>query len=373
MRTKSRGEPDVSVVVPVVERYGDLKQLYQEFSAEIARLGFTSEFLFVVDDRQKNALPQLRDLQREGGGNVVIVTLGGTFGESAALTLGLERARGERIVTLAAYFQVEPRGLGAAFAALDEGADMVVGRRFPRIDSWFNRLQSRLFHSVVRMLTGTEFHDISCGLRVMRRVVARELNIYGGLHRFIPLLALNRGFTVREVALPQRDEDRSTRYYGTGVYLGRLLDILTVFFLVKFTRTPLRFFGLLGIFLFVTGFLIDLFVAVEKIFFNYGISERAVLLFGVLLMVLGVQTLSLGLVGEIIIFTHARNIREYQVAEVIRSPAPAALSAVTSANTAAASRGPRSHDGRGGPGGADSGGSGDAEAQRPVGGALQAS
>jgi hypothetical protein len=315
------GDPDVSVVVPVVERYSDLRRLHDEFAREIAALGKSAEFIFVLDERLRGALPELRALQQEAPDEVVIVLLGGSFGESAALTLGLERARGEVIVTLAAYFQVEARDIGKAFAALEEGADMVVGRRFPRTDSGFNRLQSRLFHGILRLLTGSRFHDISCGFKVMRRRVSRELNLYGGLHRFIPVLALNRGFTVREVDLAQHPEDRRTRYHGTGAYLGRLLDILTVFFLTKFTRMPLRFFGLLGAGLFALGFGVSLLAAVQKIFFDHGISDRAVLLLGVLLMVLGVQTLSLGLVGEIIIFTHARNVRDYQVAEVIRNPA----------------------------------------------------
>jgi glycosyltransferase involved in cell wall biosynthesis len=319
--------PDVSVLVPIVERYGDLAQLTAEFSAELARLGLSAEWIFVVDEAQRGALPQLRDLQRRSGLEIAIVLLGGAFGESAALTVGLERARGRRVVTLASYFQVEPRGLGAAFAALDAGADMVVGRRYPRIDSRFNRLQSRLFHGIVRAFTATDFHDISCGFKVMKRQVARELEIYGGLHRFIPVLALNRGFSVCEVPLVQRREDSGTRYHGTGVYLARLLDILTLFFLVKFTRTPLRFFGLLGVGLFVAGFSLDLVLAIQRLLFHTGLSERAVLLLGVLLMVLGVQTLSLGLLGEIVIFTHARNIRAYQVAEVIRSPARPAQAA----------------------------------------------
>ncbi len=319
--TRLHGEPDVSVVIPVVERYGDLRQLYTEFAAELERLGRSAEFLFVVDDSQRGAVPVLRQLQAESGGEIVIVTLGGAFGESAALTLGMEKARGERILTLASYFQVDPRGLGDAFAALeliDGGVDMVVGRRHPRIDSKFNRLQSRLFHSVVGRLTGTRFHDISCGFKLMKRRVARELNLYGGLHRFIPLLALSRGFTVKEIPLRQRDEDRGMRYHGTGTYLGRLLDVLTVFFLTRFTRTPLRFFGLLGTALFFLGFVIDLIAVVQRALGEQSLADRPILLLGVLLMVLGVQTLSLGLIGEIIIFTHARSVRDYQVAEVIR-------------------------------------------------------
>jgi glycosyltransferase involved in cell wall biosynthesis len=231
-------------------------------------------------------------------------------------------------MTLAAYFQVEPRGIGPALAALDDGADLVAGRRFPRIDSFFNRLQSRLFHWFVRRMTSTDFHDISCGFKAMRRRVVREIHLYGGLHRFIPILAMNRGFTVREVELPQRNEDRQTRFHGAGAYLGRLLDVLTIFFLVKFTRTPLRFFGLLGLFLFVSGFAIDLVVAVQKIAWNQEIADRPLLLLGVLLMVLGVQTLSLGLLGEMIIFTHARNVRDYRVAEVIRGTRGEAVSEI---------------------------------------------
>jgi glycosyltransferase involved in cell wall biosynthesis len=319
-RSEPNISPNISVVIPVVERYGDLEQIYDEFSAELARLGQTAEFLFVVDEQLRGAVPALRRVQARAQQEVLIILLGGPFGASAALTTGLAKARGERIVTLASYFQVEPSGLGPALQALDEGVDLVAGRRFPRTDSRFNRLQSRLFHSIVHRLTGTDFHDLSCGFKVMKKRVARDLNLYGGLHRFIPLLALHQGYNVREVPVPQRQEDRPMRYHGTGTYLGRLLDVLNIFFLTKFTRTPLRFFGLLGAGLFGLGFLIDLVVAVEKVFFDTGLSDRALLLLGVLLMVLGVQTLSLGLVGEIIIFTHARNAREYKVAEIIRSP-----------------------------------------------------
>ena len=329
-----RDQPEVSVVVPVVERHGDLKQLYAEFSAELARLGRRAEFIFVVDEHLKSALPVLRELQQRAGQEVVIVLLGGPFGESAALTVGLERARGTRLVTLASYFQVEPEGLGPALAAVDAGADLVAGRRYPRTDSAFNRLQTRLFHALVRRVTGTGFHDLSCGFKAMTRQVAGELNLYGSMHRFIPLLAHTRGFAVREIAVPQRREDRGTRYHGAGAYLGRLLDVLTVFFLTRFARRPLRFFGLLGTGMLASGFLLALVVAVEKVLFATGLSDRALLLLAVLLMVLGVQTLSLGLVGEILIFTHARNVREYHVAEVIRSPVELAATAAIAATAA---------------------------------------
>ena len=333
MRTgRTRGDPDVSVVIPVVERHGDLAQLHSELAAELERLDLTAEFLFVVDGQLRAVVPALRELPATPSQEVVVILLGGPFGESAALTTGFAKARAEIVVTAASYFQVEPTGLGPALRTLEAGSDLVVARRDPRVDSAFNRLQSRLFQALVRRLTGTPFHDVSCGFRAMRRRVARELNLYGGLHRFIPVLALHGGFTVREIPVPQRQENRATRYHGTGAYLGRLLDVLNVFFLTKFTRTPLRFFGPLGAGLFALGFVIDLIVAMEKLLFATGLADRALLLLGVLLMVLGVQTLSLGLVGEIIIFTHARNVREYRVAEVIRAPSRPELAAVGEAS-----------------------------------------
>jgi glycosyltransferase involved in cell wall biosynthesis len=308
---------DVSVVVPVVERHDDLEALHREFSEELTRLGKTFEFLFVVDGGQASVVPALKDLKRRSADEITIVVLGRSFGESAALTVGLERARGRVVVTLASYFQVEPSGMARALASIEGGADLAVGRRHPRVDSPLNRLQSSFFHFLVRKMTGTRFHDISCGFRAMRREVAEGLGIYGDLHRFIPILALNRGFRVVEVEIPQRPEDTKLRYAGVGIYLRRVLDILSVFFLIKFTRKPLRFFGLIGTSLFATGFAFALYLVAYK-FLGFGpIANRPLLLLGVLLMVLGVQTLSIGLLGEIIIFTHARDIREYQIAEIL--------------------------------------------------------
>jgi glycosyltransferase involved in cell wall biosynthesis len=309
--------PDVSVVIPVVERHGDLERLFGEYAAEIEALGRSAEYIFVVDYREREVIPTLRELQEKTDRDVTLVLLGGTFGESSALTVGLERARGGVIVTAAAYFQVEPRGIRDAFAAIDAGADMVIGRRYPRVDSWFNRLQSGLFHGVVNLMTSSGFKDISSGFRVMRSRVARELNVYGGMHRFIPILARNQGFKVEELDIPQRSEDAPTRYYGIAVYLKRMLDVLTIFFLIKFTRRPLRFFGLIGLAVAAVGGGITLYLGIYRILGMGAIAGRPLLLLGVLLIVLGIQTLSLGLIGEIIIFTHARSIRDYQVAEVI--------------------------------------------------------
>lgn len=313
--------PQISIVVPVVERHGDLGQLHRRFEAELDRLGKRAEIIYVVDERQRAALPSLRELQQRATHETVLLVLGGKFGESAALTLGLEHATAETIVTSASYLQVEAGGLEVALAELEHGADLVVGRRFPRSDSWINRLQSAVFHKIVAFMTGSRFGDISCGFRVMNRLVARDLKIYGGLHRFIPLLALHQGFVVRELKLAQDPEDYPARYHGWAVYLKRLLDVLTVFFLMKFTHRPLRFFGAIGAPLAAVGLGITAYLGVYRILQLGAIAGRPILLFGVLLAVLGVHILSIGLVGEIIVFTHSRQIRHYRIAEIIhRSP-----------------------------------------------------
>lgn len=309
------------MVVPVVERHGDLRQLYSEYATELTRMGRQAEFIFVIDYRQQEVVPLLREIQREAEDEVILVRLGGMFGESAALTVGVEQARGEIVVTLASYFQVEPRGLEKAIREIEKGADLVVGCRFPRIDSWFNRLQSKVFHSIVNLISGTTFRDISSGFRVMRRTVPRELPVYGGVHRFFPVLALRHGFKVRELEMSQRQEDAVTRYYGIAVYIKRLLDVLTVFFLLKFTHRPLRFFGVLSILLGLPGLAITLYLGIYRLLGLGPIAQRPLLLLGVLLMVLGIQLLSIGLIGEMIVFTHARQIREYRIEEIIRRPA----------------------------------------------------
>jgi glycosyltransferase involved in cell wall biosynthesis len=311
-------ESFVSVVIPVVERHDDLGQLYDAYAAALRDLGKTFEFIFVVDGGEHDVLPELRTLREQHPGVVKILVLGKNFGESAALTVGLNAASAGTIVTAASYFQIDPARIGSAFRPIENGeADLVIGRRDPRVDSRFNRTQSSVFHWMVRRMTGTDFHDISCGFRVMKREVAAELSVYGDLHRFIPILALSRGFRVVEASLPQRPEDLATRYHGAGVYLRRVLDVLTVFFLVKFTRKPLRFFGLIGTGLFGIGVLLAAWLSADKFLFDTAIANRPLLLLAVLLMVLGVQSVSIGLLGEIIIFTHARQIKEYQIAEIL--------------------------------------------------------
>jgi glycosyltransferase involved in cell wall biosynthesis len=302
----------VSVIVPVVEGVDDLPELYRSFSAALTARGNEHEFVFVFDGGYVPP-PELAALSRERP-NLKLLRFARTFGETAALRLGIERSRGDLLLTLPAYFQVQAEGVGALLDALTDQTDVVVAARSPRIDSWLNRLQSAAFNRMISGVSDRKFHDSACGVRLLRRAAAEGLPLYGDLHRFIPALALREGYQVVEVAVPQHPGNARTRVYGPATYARRLLDIAAFFFLAKFTEKPLRFFGLVGSLFFATGTVTSLILLVNRLQ-GQPIANRPLLLLAVLCLALGVQLMGLGLVGEIIVHLRAPHRRAYRVRE----------------------------------------------------------
>lgn len=302
----------VSVIVPVVERADNLMAVYHAFARELDARPEDYEFIFIFDGGLTPP-SEMVALARENQ-NVRLLRFARSFGETAALRLGIEKSRGDLVLTLPAYFQVQPEGIRLLLEAISGGADMVVASRSPRLDSWLNRLQSRAFHSILASVSDQRFHDMACGVRAMRRNVAEALPLYGDLHRFIPALALREGFRVEEVSVPQHPGDARTRLYRPGVYLRRLLDIAAFFFLAKFTEKPLRFFGLVGSLFLSAGTILSLVLFIQRVE-GQGIANRPALLLAVLFLALGVQLMGLGLVGEIIVHLRAPHRRAYRVRE----------------------------------------------------------
>lgn len=307
----------VSVVVPVAERCDDLEEIYLSHAGVLSKGDRPFEFVFVIDGGFVDAARKLEPLVALGE-PIRIVLLPRSCGEATALAVGFEHARGQVLITIPAYFQTAPEEVLRLLSLLDEGHDLVVARRWPRVDPWLNRIQNYGFHVFTRWLTGVEIHDLGCGLRALRKRVATELLLYGDLHRFLPLLAYQRGFRVVETSVRQHERNSGLRLYRPGTYLRRLLDILTLVFLFKFTKKPLRFFGLIGTALFGVGLCLTSILAMQRIFNATALSDRPLLLLGVLLMVLGIQTGSIGLLGEMIIFTHARKMKDYAVGKFLR-------------------------------------------------------
>jgi len=306
---------ELSVIVPVTERYDEVEPLYQSYKSGITATGKRHEFIYVLDGEHPDVLSTLQKL-REVGEPIRIITLAKWFGEATALTAAFEKALGNVILTLPAYSQVEASEISRFVAALDH-YDMVIGRRWPRIDPRFNQAQARVFHWLLKLVTHASFQDIGCAVRVFKRRVVDEVSLYGDQHRFLPLLAQRQGFRVLELNVAQSRADAAPRIYGPGVYIRRILDLLTTFFLVKFTKKPLRFFGLLGCGAIFLGGIFTLYVIIERLFFGVPLADRPALLLGSLLVVLGIQIFAIGLIGEIVIFTHAKDLKEYTIERIV--------------------------------------------------------
>ena len=305
----------ISVIVPITERHDDLFDMYREYKNALSSLHTPYEMIVVVDGPFDKAYRQLKTLKSEGE-NLTIIKQARAFGESTAIMAGFRKSTGNVILLVPAYHQVDMAEFPRILEGLD-GSDMVVARRWPRSDSRLNQIQTNLFHRIVHFMAGDVVSDIGCGVRLFRREILEEINLYGDLHRFLPILASRQGFKVREVDIRQSPKEKRLRTYPVGIYLRRLIDLLTVFFLIKFTKKPLRFFGLTGTAVLVTGLAITGYLVTGRLFFGMGLSERPLFLIGILFVVLGLQIFAIGLIGEIIIFTHAREIKEYTVEEII--------------------------------------------------------
>jgi hypothetical protein len=319
------GTPDVTVIVPVVERPSPLTAVYQETAGELRAAGLSFEFIFVSYPWHRHLTDALAPL-RSAGEPLRVLEVGQALGETALLKAGAAEAAGLILATVPAYPQADPVGLPQLVARVSDGADLAVAYRSPRRDSLVNRAQNRLLHVMIGRLGGGTLHDVASGLRVMRRDLLSQLPLYGDFVRFLPLLAVREGFRVEEVPVPVHARAMRGRLYSPGVYLRRFFDVLGLLFLFKFTDKPLRFFGLIGGGLAGIGSALLLVVLTQRLL-GQPLANRPLLLLGVLLMTLGVQAVALGLIGEIIVHLSAVGRRRYRVqraSTASRSQTPAA-------------------------------------------------
>ena len=314
MNTSNTTTTKLSVIIPVTERFDPVAELFLKYKNGIEATGKDYEFIYVVDGDQPDILEALKKLQSTEV--LTIITLAKRFGESTALSAAFGQTTGNVIITLPAYQQIETDEIPRLVNSLED-CDMVLARRWPRRDSMMNQLQNRLFNSLLRLSTDLKIHDAGCSARAFKRNVIDEIQLYGDLHRFFPVMAHRQGFHVIELNVKQAKKDIHQRLYSPGLYVRRLLDLLTIFFLIKFTKKPLRFFGLVGTTLFGLGIISSLYLIVERLLFDVSLADRPALFLSSLLIVLGVQIIAIGLIGEIIIFTHAKDLKEYKIDKII--------------------------------------------------------
>jgi hypothetical protein len=308
-------------MVPVVERHDDLRELHRAVLPEFEKLERPHEFLYLISAEFDEAFQQALELHEADPGRVRVLRFARPVSEAAALATGFGRARGELLFTLPAFFDVDPQGLHRLHERLQEGADLVFASRVERRDGWLRRIQSNAFNRLASRATGTRFRDIASSTRAMRREVLSEVPLYGDFHNFLPITADRLGFAVVEVPVAQDSRATSPGVYRPRTYLWRALDLLSMFFLSHFTRRPLRLFGAVGSLFGLLGSVILLVVAVQRLLGD-DIADRPILILGTLLVGLGVQAFTIGLLGELLLFFQARDVRDYRVAAIYESDVP---------------------------------------------------
>ncbi len=305
----------VSVLVPVWQEPAPLVPLYHEYSRPLRDRGWTYEFIFICEPGFEVEVAQLLEQSRQGE-PIRILQVAQLIDESSLYNAAGAHARGDVVLTLPAYPRIEAGHVPRLIDRVLAGIDLVSGRRWPRRDSWFNVLQNRVFHWLLRWTAGGNLRDVACGVRAMRREVLLNTPVYGDSFRFFALLAERAGYTTEEVDTPQHDGDRRTRVYRPLLYLRRIVDILGIFVILRFTTRPLRFFGPIGGFLMTAG-IIALGVVILNGLGPVGSVGRVILLTGLFLVVLGIQAVAIGLVGEMMVFLNAPTQPRYRITERI--------------------------------------------------------
>ena len=309
---------ELSVVVPVYNEEASLPELAERLRAACAQFSF--EVLLIDDGSSDGSWHVIEALCEKFSGEESRfrgVRLSRNYGKSAALAVGFEEARGALVATLDADLQDDPAEIPALVEMLRNGShDLVSGWKQTRQDPWSKTIPSRFFNAVTRHISGIDIHDFNCGLKVYRREVTDSVHVYGELHRYIPLLAKWEGFDrIAEKPVEHHARKFGETKFGLERFIRGFLDMISVVFLTRFAARPMHFFGGLGTLAFVLGFFISLWLSFEKIVLGYPLGDRPLLLFGVLMILLGAQMFTTGLLGEMIIKPRMEKTASYQVAE----------------------------------------------------------
>ena len=310
---------DLSVVIPVYNEEENVEPLIIEIEAALAALGKKYEII-VVDDGSKDAtFVKLRSIHKRVA-KLQVVRLKRNFGQTAAIAAGLAHARGVVVILMDGDAQNDPADIPALLRKLDEGNDLVAGWRYNRQDPFINRrLPSMIANRLISSTTHVKLHDYGCTLKAMRQDVAKNLRLYGEMHRFIPAIAYERGARIAELKVNHRPRLRGTSKYGITRTLRVALDLLTVKFLSSYSTRPSHVFGPIGLGSGVLGFVIGLYLTAQKILYGQDIGGRPLLLLAVLLIFIGFQFVTMGLLGEMLARTYheSQDRPVYVVGEVL--------------------------------------------------------
>lgn len=290
---------DISVIVPLYNEEESLPELHARLSGTLTGMGVSYEILFVDDGSTDGSYRVLQSLHEGDPEHVSVFSFGRNYGKSAALDTGFRNVSGDYVVTMDADLQDEPGEIPGMVKMLEDGADLVTGWKFPRLDPLTKRLPSKVINWLTASLTGVQVHDMNCGLKAYRREVVDGLHIYGEQHRFIPALVHAMGFRVAETKVTHHPRKFGSTKFGAKRFVQGMFDLITVLFLTRYIRKPLHFFGVAGLALLLAGGGIMGYLIIGW-FMGRWIGDRPLFMLAVLMMVIGMQFISTGLLGEML-------------------------------------------------------------------------
>ncbi len=300
----------LSIIVPVFNEEESLKQLYQEITEVISRdfAGKPYEVIFVNDGSTDESGEVLRKIKKADE-HIRVLSLRRNSGKAVALREGFAFASGQLIVTMDADLQDDPANIPLLKSELTKGYDMVVGWKKERKDPLNKTIPSKVFNFLVRRLSKLELHDFNSGLKIMKKPIAKQLILYGELHRFIPLLAHKNGFRVGEIAVSHRPREYGVSKYGNSRFQQGFLDLITVMFLITYATKPMHLFGSIGLISLSIGLCLGVYLSILR-FLGQSIGNRPLLTLAVLLVIAGIQSFSTGLIAELLVNRTSRSIEE---------------------------------------------------------------
>lgn len=290
----------VSVVVPLLNEEESLRPLYTEIKKSLKTISADHEILFIDDGSTDKSLNIIKELARTDN-KIRYFSFRSNYGKSAALQVAFKNVTGDAVITMDADLQDDPNEFSGLLRKLDEGFDLVSGWKKKRFDPITKKTSSKFFNYITRLFTKVKIHDFNCGLKAYRKQVVQSINVYGELHRYIPVLADWKGFSVTEIVVKHHPRRYGKTKFGISRFFKGFIDLITVIFTTRYIKRPMHLFGFVGLITALAGFVISAWLAVEKLFYGYSLSNRPLLFLGILLIIVGVQFFAIGLLGEILV------------------------------------------------------------------------
>jgi Glycosyltransferases involved in cell wall biogenesis len=307
---------DISVIIPVYNEEKNVSILMDKLIHSSGLVGKEWEVIFIDDGSIDGTFSELKKI-KEKIPQVKIIHFGINAGKAAAYSAGFQLASGNVIITMDGDLQDDPAEISTFQSALAKGADLVVGWKYKGKGSTGKAVPSKIFNSLLSLLTGLKINDSNCPFRAMKKEVAKNLNIYGDLYRFIPYLAFQKGFKVTEIKVENYPRQFGSSKYGISRLFNGVMDLMTVLFISRYSKRPLHFFGIPGLVALFLGFFIDAFLVLEGFFITGKIGHTALLIMGVMLIIIGIQFISLGLLGELLVTVKTIELKDLPIKDIV--------------------------------------------------------